>query len=368
MSNPLLDSLEIGGYRCFEKLTIDKLGQVNLIAGKNNVGKTALLEALLVYAQRGAMFTLVEILARRDEVPVQQLFSDQTIKKEPLISGLSNLFHNRPALDINSKARFLIESNKNPLCVYFTQLLDSDGKPTVNDEFLKKMWGVSTSGLILASSLYKQNIEQLAEFYSLENGISMLIEPPPKKIPSGFIRPHIMDNDSLAATWDNALQAGLEEKALRFLQVIEPELRFISFISTLEGNGRRYPIASSGGASKRVALKSYGEGMTRLLGLSLALVQSQNGILLIDEIESGLHYSVLPDIWKLLFHTAKELNVQVFATTHSKDCIEAFAAASHEYKGEGMFIRLQRQGETIVAKSIEEERLALAVDYDVEVR
>ena len=108
--------------------------------------------------------------------------------------------------------------------------------------------------------------------------------------------------------------------------------------------------------------------MSRLLGLSLALVQSQNGILLIDEIESELHYSVLPDIWKLIFHTAKELNVQVFATTHSKDCLEAFAAASHEYKGEGMFIRLQRQGETIVAKSIEEERLALAVDYDVEVR
>ncbi len=50
MAKLLLDSLEIKGYRCFEHLTIEKLGRVNLIVGKNNVGKTALLEALWIYA------------------------------------------------------------------------------------------------------------------------------------------------------------------------------------------------------------------------------------------------------------------------------------------------------------------------------
>ena len=65
----LLDSLEIKGYRCFEHLTIEKLGRVNFV-GKNNVGKTALLEALWIYGKRGIISTLVELLFSRDEVPV----------------------------------------------------------------------------------------------------------------------------------------------------------------------------------------------------------------------------------------------------------------------------------------------------------
>lgn len=63
----LLDSLEIKGYRCFEHLTIEKLGRVNLIVGKNNVGKTALLEALRIYFQQGKISLFKDISYARDE-------------------------------------------------------------------------------------------------------------------------------------------------------------------------------------------------------------------------------------------------------------------------------------------------------------
>ena len=116
-------------------------------------------------------------------------------------------------------------------------------------------------------------------------------------------------------------------------------------------------------------MKTYGEGVFKLFGISLALVNSENGMLLIDEIEGGLHYSVLLDVWKLIFKTAKDLNVQVFATTHSSDCIEAFTqAAVDDEESEGMLIRLERQGGKIIAKTINEERLANAINYEVEVR
>ncbi len=109
--------------------------------------------------------------------------------------------------------------------------------------------------------------------------------------------------------------------------------------------------------------------MSRLLGIALALVNCRDGMLLVDEIECGLHYSILPDVWKLIFKTAKDLNVQVFATTHSKDCIEAFEEAAREdEESEGILIRLERQGERIVAKTIDEKRLELAVNHNVEVR
>lgn len=74
-------------------------------------------------------------------------------------------------------------------------------------------------------------------------------------------------------------------------------------------------------------LYSLGDGMYRALGIALALANARNGILLIDEFENGLYYTVQPDIWQLIFQVARRLNIQVFATTHSWDCIEAFQQA-----------------------------------------
>ena len=108
--------------------------------------------------------------------------------------------------------------------------------------------------------------------------------------------------------------------------------------------------------------------MTRLLGIASALINCQSGILLIDEIESGLHYSIFPDVWKLIFQTAKELDIQVFVTTHSRDCVEAFAQAASESPEDGMLVRLERYREKIIAKSIAEDMLIDAVNYEVEVR
>jgi predicted ATP-dependent endonuclease of OLD family len=370
----LLDSLEIKGYRCFEHLTIEKLGRVNLIVGKNNVGKTALLEALWIYARRGNFKTLFDLLFSRDEVPVYVerasplQIKDIRLQKEDLISETGNLFFGRPKLNANSRESILVSSNKASLSVHTTRMINEDGKPTNDFSIFESIWNVRPFGLIIVSVLREEGEEKRAEFYSFENLQSLMLEPPPESLASNFISSNILENESLVRTWDDALRKGLEENAIKFLRIIEPKIEYVNFVGTSENSGMRYPIASNRDSSKRVALKSYGEGMTRLLGISLALVQCRNGMLLIDEIESGLHYSVLPDVWKLIFKTAKDLNVQVFATTHSKDCIEAFAAVADESPEDGMFIRLERQGEKIVARTIEEERLVDAVNFNVEVR
>lgn len=84
--------------------------------------------------------------------------------------------------------------------------------------------------------------------------------------------------------------------------------------------------------------------MNRLLGILLALLNARDGFLLIDEIEIGLHYTVQVEMWKLILAMAHRLNVQVFATTHSRDCIEAFQhATSASTAAHGQLIRLQRR-------------------------
>jgi len=109
--------------------------------------------------------------------------------------------------------------------------------------------------------------------------------------------------------------------------------------------------------------------MQRMLGIALALVNARNGLLLVDEIENGLHYSAQLDVWRLIFRLASLLNVQVFATTHGWDCIEAFQkAAQEDTQNEGVLIRLESKKDKIVATLFDERRLGIATREQIEVR
>ncbi len=109
--------------------------------------------------------------------------------------------------------------------------------------------------------------------------------------------------------------------------------------------------------------------MQRIFGIALALVNARNGILLVDEIENGLHYLAQPDVWRLIFRLASRLNIQVFATTHSWDCIEAFQkAAQEDRQNEGVLIRLESKRGKIVPTLFDERQLGIATREQIEVR
>ncbi len=368
-SELLLDSLEIKGYRCFEHLTIEKLGRVNLIVGKNNVGKTALIEALWIYARRGKIDSLLNLLYSRDEVALyfEKPSGVRVPKTEDFIKSSGNLFNGRPQLNLNSNESIQVGSAKSAISVITSRLMNQDEKTTPDYSVFKEVWGHFPTGLLIISTLKETNRETRTEFYSFENLHSYLLETI-EDIPFVFLRSQIIENSILARVWDDVVIKGLEEKAKEFLRLINPNLEYINFVGRSDENGERYPIANSENNNNRVPLKSYGEGMTRLLGISLALVQCRSGILLIDEIESGLHYSVLPDVWKLIFKTAKDLNVQVFATTHSKDCIEAFTEAAIDSPEDGMLIRLENKDGSIKAVNFDEKELEIVERRDIEVR
>ena len=116
-------------------------------------------------------------------------------------------------------------------------------------------------------------------------------------------------------------------------------------------------------------LRSLGDGAVRLFGVALALANSQGGFLLIDEAENGIHYSIQRDFWRMVLLTAQENNVQVFATTHSWDCVAGFAQAAVEAEGvEGALVRLDSDGENIRAVEYSERQLHVAAEQGIEVR
>ena len=87
------------------------------------------------------------------------------------------------------------------------------------------------------------------------------------------------------------------------------------------------------GVADRVPIGSMGDGMWRMLGLALSIANAKGGVLLVDEIDTGLHYSVMEGMWRMLGKAAAAGSVQVFATTHSRDCYESLAAISKSDAG-----------------------------------
>ena len=130
----------------------------------------------------------------------------------------------------------------------------------------------------------------------------------------------------------------------------------------------RIAIVRSKRFARPVPLKSFGDGVNRLFGIVLSLVNAKDGCLLIDEFENGLHHAVQANAWRMIFKIAAELNVQVFATTHSLDAIDAFQHVAREVPETGVLVRLARRGQAIVSTVFSEDELAVVARNQIEVR
>jgi predicted ATPase len=116
-----------------------------------------------------------------------------------------------------------------------------------------------------------------------------------------------------------------EEIIIEALGSIEPRTQRIAslgFDSHKNSRSRGGIVVRLAGSNQRIPIGSTGDGMWRILGLALAIVNAKDGVLLVDEIDTGLHFSAMADMWKLIWETAQELDVQVFATTHNNKSIK----------------------------------------------
>ena len=121
--------------------------------------------------------------------------------------------------------------------------------------------------------------------------------------------------------------------------------------------------------SDPVPLKSLGDGAVRLLSVALALANSRNGFLVLDEAENGIHHTIQKDYWGLILRTATEFNVQVLATTHSWDCVQGFAQATTDSEEfDGILLRVEKEDEKTFVVEYAKEEVRTATDHGIEVR
>jgi AAA domain, putative AbiEii toxin, Type IV TA system len=372
----MLRELTIENYRCFQKLHVKDLAQVNLIVGKNNVGKTSFLEAVYLYVSQGNPKALLEILSAREQTDEQKVFSSNpgvdnhyqitdllhhTIKEgiptfqkaSPLQfmvnsnSGLRLHGHVRAGKDLD---RLNLNSHYNP--TFILVLTTEDSSNNVIREVLIPIQ--SDSVFISSSELRNARINSS----QIEGSLP----------PCGFVDVRGLPFSRLLSLWDSINLTPEEDELEKAMQILEPRLERIGFANSQSSlSGIKIRLRDQ---SVPLPLSSLGDGMRRLLGIAMSLAVSKSGYLIIDEIDMGLHYKAQAEMWRLVLETAKRLNVQVFATTHSWDSISAFQSALEDMDDPsiGKLIRLDARGDQLRAVEYKAEELEIAVSHGIEVR
>lgn len=176
-----------------------------------------------------------------------------------------------------------------------------------------------------------------------------------------------ISNRKVAQLWDAINLTDLTDVVINGLKLVEKRLLALAFI---EGELRedRLPLVKLEGETERISLKSLGDGINRVFHITLALVNAKGGVLLIDEFENGLHWTVQESVWRVLFTMAIQLDVQVFCTTHSRDCIKAFETVWREFENAGAFLRLYAHNHQIRVREYDLETLSDSLETEVEVR
>ena len=312
-----LSELEIENYRGIESLKIDKIKQVNLIVGKNNSGKTSILEAIfLLMGMSDSQLALnvhnFRSLRLTNNQDFSYLFPQFDFSKEPLIKG---------SLDSETRTLKLTPS-------YEKILPEMTNGKAKNQELSSIPTEVSVSS---SSNTYK-TIEGLTFNFKendkatykkdtvfLDRGIPYF-KPREfsykEKAQASFINSRTIQNN-VAKQLDTLTASKNLEPIINSLKEIEPKLTDIR----IQSNGL---ILVDIGFSKYSPLNIIGDGIIGILSILAAISERKNSILLIDEIENGLHYSSLATLWKAVFKAAKANNVQLFITTHSYECVRAF--------------------------------------------
>jgi AAA15 family ATPase/GTPase len=329
-----LKSLSITNFRAFRKLEIKRLGQVNLIVGKNNVGKTCLLEALWLYASRGSPQVLEQILTARNEFALKEAGAGRMTMVKHLFHGRDDIekSENKPIqvgpvtddqflLGATSVSQSMIDqiieavtANTNIPGRFgnlITQLITGQW-----DEFKKALTFFRNTSSISD----QQNIILMAK---LGQQIRVLINPfSPiftsknlQELPSFFIASNGLTETQVAQLWNQVYLTDLQDEVERALRLIEPGIKNIGLVQNLENEGQQIAQVRVTNSKDRLLLSSLGEGMNRLFGLALALVNAKGGFLLVDEIGNGIHYSIQPELWRFVFEVAARLDIQIFATT-----------------------------------------------------
>lgn len=370
----MLTKLTISNFRNIESLTLDPLGRITLIAGKNGVGKTAVLEALWLLSGPDLPELGGRVSAMRGlptfgrEYMFRDLFRNFDKEEHIEIVGygdwgshsrkLTIYLQNHQQTDVFDPDAF-VSGKMEPLSVSSVEDDDEivfeyrhdDGK-----DYNSRAWWVADHKTPLSHGGSSKSI-----------GIQQKSHPLPGRPSSAYISVFSRDDPETIATRLGKLQLqGDDAKLMSLILPIEPRLERLILISI-----ENTPVVHAylRDMARPIPVHLLGEGLNRMLRLGLAMNEVGGGFLLVDEIENGLHHRVQQEVFSILRRLAEAFDVQIIATTHSGECIRAAHwALEDRSEYEFTYYRLDRINGDIKAVGFDREMLDTAIEFNMGIR
>lgn len=369
-----MKTLIVKNFKSLKKLHIESLSRVNLIVGKNNVGKSTLLEAISIYLSEGDEEWIRKILDNRGETIIRNIADseeNEIVITNHFLSLFSGREENYSSLneisigegeDVNNSVKLNL--------VYLSEInsIDESGierrriRPLTQEDITSDIDknNIVGKGILIKSNKYSYIIPFYRPRSIYSNAFTI------KKFQ--YVRTMDFNTNKNAELFDRISLSPEEKYIIQALNIINPKINKLNFLNSEESRKpERIPIVTLKGDSNKYRLSSMGDGINRILTIILSLLNCRNGVLLLDEFETGLHYTVQDELWKIIFMLSEKLNIQVFVTSHSNDCIRSFARTND--KGLGKLIRLEERENQIVAMSYNDNNdILFATENDVELR
>ena len=374
-----LDRLYVKNFRALDELMLENLGRVNVFVGCNNSGKSTILDAieLLVASNK------FEVL--RKQADKHGEFYDVRFRDRDF-TFIENFFSGRVLPKVFDS--IVLESSQKSFVLshYFVkefqveELFEDEPRIRIKREFLEqeingvesnegyRALSLTVNGkrVILAdnennSTKYVGSGVRLGGYSDLFDGVS-----------TNYVSTKGFESSYLDSLWGSIqFNPSLNNTLISALNLVSNDVEIFGFMQVEPSRSRdRIALVKLKGLDKPVPLSSMGDGMSRVLYIVLSLLSAKDGVLLIDEMENGLHYRIQENLWRMIFQLATELNIQVFVTTHSWDVIESFSKVAVEHPEEGVLYSLGRSGidGKLNAHRYSEERLYQVTLSEMEVR
>jgi AAA15 family ATPase/GTPase len=320
MSEHFIKNIVIKNFKCFESFEAKGFSRVNLITGKNNVGKTTFMEACFLMSNIDNILKILPKYGDERNFEIVKLFlilQQHREKQEFNLKWLTEelkLNFEDIELELKDELRVLIRKNNLSVCNY-----NKNGRLLAED-------GDTFDGDTCENENYEnQSFFDLGEFRS-HKGYQKL-----------YTKNHLplFNNSSFNAISKNIdeLVSTIEDFKLKNqignLSAILLSVFDISEIDAIKDN-----IMLRKNDGMLYKLSTFGDGVSHFIYIIASIMSSKNGVVYLDEIENGIHYSKLDELWEIILKTSKALNVQIFVTTHSKECIDSYARVAQKLKDE----------------------------------
>lgn len=348
----MLEKILIDNFRGITQIEIDDLQRINLLVGKNNSGKTSILEAIFLLTGAGNPELPLKInhfrgIRKIDEDFWRSLFNDFRADSYITLKGESE--------NPKEKRLLLIKPNNTLSDKNFTPVQDAYSGLSNLIDGLKLEYTVSDK----TKKSEKINTAIIAKGAEIEFDIA---ENYQKSIQSHFLHSERL-SEGFTESFDNIQIIKKTADVVNILRKIEPAIENLLILS-----GER--VFCDIGLERLIPVNMMGDGILRILLIIVGIYNARNGILLIDNIENGFHYSSQEIVWNAIIGAAREFNVQIFAATHSIECIRALSdsIARSDRHGDIRLFRIERKDKQFKIIKYNQHHIQASLSSDWEVR